>query len=164
MEGALARLEIARPSYEELHKLRHKLREQNREISNLQKALSDATVALHTEKEKSHTYRMDIDTIRSTQAQDRKRMQELLALLALDNSTSRRIISSGGIKTPAVSFVEENSRCNRPENLFSEKDSKNSLTSLGMDMLNTIDSNHPENKSQLSINSLIESIQVRRKV
>ena len=98
-EDLLMRITAVEPDQEEMHNMRHKLRKQDEELVDLRRALSDATVNLHTERDKYQEVLADCAAMRDAQVDDRKRMQELLALVTLRST-------GAAIPGPAVSYVQ----------------------------------------------------------
>jgi hypothetical protein len=109
-DDLLKRIAAVEPAQEELHKLRHKLRQQERELTHLRKYLSDATVALHTERESNQAILADCSAIRAAQAEDRKRMQELLALTALNTTGGDELEKQGVTFVGGATHRDESDR------------------------------------------------------
>ncbi|XP_073400287.1 coiled-coil domain-containing protein 77 isoform X2 [Dendrobates tinctorius] len=81
-EDLVTRLEQYKATYEEQHKLQWEMRQREEEISELQKALSDMQVYLFQERE--HVLRLysENDRLKIRELEDRKKIQQLLALVA----------------------------------------------------------------------------------
>ncbi|XP_053574802.1 coiled-coil domain-containing protein 77 [Bombina bombina] len=84
-EDLLKRLEQYKSTYEEQHKLQWEMRQREEEIAELQKALSDMQVYLFQERE--HVLRLysENDRLKIRELEDRKKIQQLLALVGTSN-------------------------------------------------------------------------------
>ncbi|MEE6478094.1 hypothetical protein FKM82_011732 [Ascaphus truei] len=84
-EDLLKRLEQYKATYEEQHKLQWEMRQREEEIAELQKALSDMQVYLFQERE--HVLRLysENDRLKIRELEDRKKVQQLLALVGTGN-------------------------------------------------------------------------------
>ncbi|XP_060020352.1 coiled-coil domain-containing protein 77 isoform X4 [Lagenorhynchus albirostris] len=83
-EGLLKKLELYREACEGQHKLEWDLQQREEEIAELRKALSDVQVCLFQERE--HVLRLysENDRLRIRQLEDKKKIQNLLALVGTD--------------------------------------------------------------------------------
>ncbi|NP_001368866.1 coiled-coil domain-containing protein 77 isoform 3 [Mus musculus] len=83
-EDLLKKLELYREACEEQHKLEWNLQQREEEIAELQKALSDMQVCLFQERE--HVLRLysENDRLRIRELEDKKKIQNLLALVGPD--------------------------------------------------------------------------------
>ncbi|KAM5172612.1 coiled-coil domain-containing protein 77 isoform 1-T2 [Mantella aurantiaca] len=84
-EELAKRLEQYKSTYEEQHKLQWEMRQREEEIAELQKALSDMQVYLFQERE--HVLRLysENDRLKIRELEDRKKIQQLLALVGTSN-------------------------------------------------------------------------------
>ncbi|NWR20522.1 CCD77 protein, partial [Emberiza fucata] len=83
-EELVKRLERYKQTYDEQHQLQWEVRHLEEEIAELQKALSDMQVYLFQEKE--HVLRLysENDRLKLRELEDRKKIQQLLAILGAD--------------------------------------------------------------------------------
>ncbi|XP_029391154.1 coiled-coil domain-containing protein 77 [Mus pahari] len=83
-EDLLKKLELYREACEEQHKLEWSLQQREEEIAELQKALSDMQVCLF--QERGHVLRLysENDRLRIRELEDKKKIQNLLALVGPD--------------------------------------------------------------------------------
>ncbi|XP_030690611.1 coiled-coil domain-containing protein 77 isoform X2 [Globicephala melas] len=83
-EGLLKKLELYREACEGQHKLEWDLQQREEEIAELRKALSDVQVCLFQERE--HVLRLysENDRLRIRELEDKKKIQNLLALVGTD--------------------------------------------------------------------------------
>ncbi|XP_045410645.1 coiled-coil domain-containing protein 77 isoform X3 [Lemur catta] len=83
-EGLLMKLELYKETCEGQHKLEWDLQQREEEIAELQKALSDMQVCLFQERE--HVLRLysENDRLRIRELEDKKKIQNLLALVGTD--------------------------------------------------------------------------------
>ncbi|KAF6339014.1 coiled-coil domain containing 77 [Rhinolophus ferrumequinum] len=83
-EDLLKKLELYREACEGQHKLQWDLQQREKEIAELQKALSDMQVCLFQERE--HVLRLysENDRLRIRELEDKKKIQTLLALVGTD--------------------------------------------------------------------------------
>ncbi|NXS78062.1 CCD77 protein, partial [Erpornis zantholeuca] len=79
------RLEKYKQTYDEQHQLQWEVRHLEEEIVELQKALSDMQVYLFQEKEQVLRLYSENDRLKLRELEDRKRIQQLLALLGTDD-------------------------------------------------------------------------------
>ncbi|KAM4675565.1 coiled-coil domain-containing protein 77 [Discoglossus pictus] len=84
-EDLIKRLEQYKSTYEEQHKMQWEMRQREEEIAELQKALSDMQVYLFQERE--HVLRLysENDRLKIRELDDRKKIQQLLALVGTSN-------------------------------------------------------------------------------
>ncbi|XP_047643806.1 coiled-coil domain-containing protein 77 isoform X1 [Phacochoerus africanus] len=84
-EGLLQKLELYKEACEGQHKLEWDLQQREEEIAELQKALSDMQVCLFQERE--HVLRLysENDRLRIRELEDKKKIQNLLALVGTDS-------------------------------------------------------------------------------
>ncbi|NWT69556.1 CCD77 protein, partial [Prunella himalayana] len=83
-EELVKRLEKYKQTYEEQHQLHWEVRQLEEEIAELQKALSDMQVYLFQEKEQVLRLYSENDRLKLRELEDRKKIQQLLALLGAD--------------------------------------------------------------------------------
>lgn len=85
-EDLLKKLELYRDTCEAQHKLEWNLQQREEEIAELQKALSDMQVCLFQERE--HVLRLysENDRLRIRELEDKKKIQNLLALVGTDGA------------------------------------------------------------------------------
>ena len=76
----LSRLTLLEPSRAELHRLRWEAKERDVELLTLRKAVSDAQVSVHREREIANDQGGLIVRLKAQQVEDRKSIQRLLAL------------------------------------------------------------------------------------
>ncbi|KAM4782397.1 coiled-coil domain-containing protein 77 isoform 3-T5 [Cyanocitta cristata] len=84
-EELVKRLEKYKQAYDEQHQLQWEVRHLEEEIAELQKALSDMQVYLFQEKEQVLRLYSENDRLKLRELEDRKRIQQLLALLGTDD-------------------------------------------------------------------------------
>ncbi|NXD90718.1 CCD77 protein, partial [Chaetorhynchus papuensis] len=84
-EELVKRLEKYKQTYDEQHQLQWEVRHLEEEIAELQKALSDMQVYLFQEKEQVLRLYSENDRLKLRELEDRKRIQQLLALLGTDD-------------------------------------------------------------------------------
>ncbi|NWW14406.1 CCD77 protein, partial [Oreocharis arfaki] len=84
-EELVKRLEKYKRTYDEQHQLQWEVRHLEEEIAELQKALSDMQVYLFQEKEQVLRLYSENDRLKLRELEDRKRIQQLLALLGTDD-------------------------------------------------------------------------------
>ncbi|NXH97609.1 CCD77 protein, partial [Pachycephala philippinensis] len=84
-EELVKRLEKYKQTYDEQHQLQWEVRHLQGEIAELQKALSDMQVYLFQEKEQVLRLYSENDRLKLRELEDRKRIQQLLALLGTDD-------------------------------------------------------------------------------
>ncbi|XP_041906269.1 coiled-coil domain-containing protein 77 isoform X2 [Corvus kubaryi] len=84
-EELVKRLEKYKQAYDEQHQLQWEVRHLEEEIAELQKALSDMQVYLFQEKERVLRLYSENDRLKLRELEDRKRIQQLLALLGTDD-------------------------------------------------------------------------------
>ncbi|KAJ3596417.1 hypothetical protein NHX12_002824 [Muraenolepis orangiensis] len=80
-EGLLQTLEKYRGMTEEQHKLQWEVRQGEREVAELQKALSDMQVYLFQEREQSLRLYAENDRLKIRELEDRRKIQHLLSLV-----------------------------------------------------------------------------------
>ncbi|NXK67431.1 CCD77 protein, partial [Sylvietta virens] len=83
-EDLIKRLEKYKQTYEEQHQLQWEVRHLEEEIAALQKALSDMQVFLFQEKEQVLRLYSENDRLKLRELEDRKKIQQLLAMLGSD--------------------------------------------------------------------------------
>ncbi|NXH58071.1 CCD77 protein, partial [Rhabdornis inornatus] len=83
-EELVKRLEKYKQAYDEQHQLQWEIRYLEEEIAELQKALSDMQVCLFQEKEQVLRLYSENDRLKLREMEDRKKIQQLLALLGRD--------------------------------------------------------------------------------
>ncbi|NXX30126.1 CCD77 protein, partial [Nicator chloris] len=83
-EELMKRLEKYKQTYDEQHQLQWEVRHLEEEIAELQKALSDMQVFLFQEKEQVLRLYSENDRLKLRELEDRKKIQQLLAILATD--------------------------------------------------------------------------------
>ncbi|NWU97774.1 CCD77 protein, partial [Upupa epops] len=83
-EDLVKRLERYKETYDEQHKLQWEVRQREKEIVELQKALSDMQVYLFQEREHVLHLSSENDWLKIRELEDRKKIQHLLALLGTD--------------------------------------------------------------------------------
>ncbi|NXE42720.1 CCD77 protein, partial [Ptilorrhoa leucosticta] len=84
-EELVKRLEKYKQTYDEQHQLQWEVRHLEEETAELQKALSDMQVFLFQEKEQVLRLYSENDRLKLRELEDRKRIQQLLALLGTDD-------------------------------------------------------------------------------
>ncbi|NWY19076.1 CCD77 protein, partial [Aphelocoma coerulescens] len=84
-EELVERLEKYKQAYDEQHQLQWEVHHLEEEIAELQKALSDMQVYLFQEKEQVLRLYSENDRLKLRELEDRKRIQQLLALLGTDD-------------------------------------------------------------------------------
>ncbi|NXA67914.1 CCD77 protein, partial [Mohoua ochrocephala] len=84
-EELVKRLEKYKQTYDEQHQLQWEVRHLEEEIAELQKALSDMQVYLFQEKEQVLRLYSENDRLKLRELEDRKKIQQLLALLGTDD-------------------------------------------------------------------------------
>ncbi|NXO00884.1 CCD77 protein, partial [Rhinopomastus cyanomelas] len=87
-EDLVKRLERYKETHDEQHKLRWEVRQREKEIAELQKALSDMQACLFQERD--HVLRLysENDRLKIRELEDRKKIQHLLALLGTDKEVT----------------------------------------------------------------------------
>ncbi|NXQ21433.1 CCD77 protein, partial [Peucedramus taeniatus] len=85
-EELVKRLEKYKQTYDEQHQLQWEVRYLEEEIAELQKALSDMQVYLFQEKEQVLRLYSENDRLKLRELEDRKKIQQLLALLGADEA------------------------------------------------------------------------------
>ena len=75
-----ARVDAAEAQLGELHRLRWEAREREEEVRELQRALSDARLALLDEREQALRLAAENDGLKAQEVEDRRRIAHLLAL------------------------------------------------------------------------------------
>ncbi|XP_039564137.1 coiled-coil domain-containing protein 77 isoform X2 [Passer montanus] len=83
-EELVKRLEKYKQTYDEQHQLQWEVRHLEEEIAELQKALSDMQVYLFQEKEQVLRLYSENDRLKLRELEDRKKIQQLLAILGAD--------------------------------------------------------------------------------
>ncbi|NXA98000.1 CCD77 protein, partial [Melanocharis versteri] len=83
-EELVKRLEKYKQTYDEQHQLQWEVRHLEEEIAELQKALSDMQVYLFQEKEQVLRLYSENDRLKLRELEDRKKIQQLLAILGTD--------------------------------------------------------------------------------
>ncbi|XP_033370745.1 coiled-coil domain-containing protein 77 isoform X3 [Parus major] len=83
-EELIKRLEKYKQTYDEQHQLQWEVRHLEEEIAELQKALSDMQVFLFQEKEQVLRLYSENDRLKLRELEDRKKIQQLLAVLGAD--------------------------------------------------------------------------------
>ncbi|XP_074395041.1 coiled-coil domain-containing protein 77 isoform X2 [Zonotrichia albicollis] len=83
-EELVKRLEKYKQTYDEQHQLQWEVRHLEEEIAELQKALSDMQVYLFQEKEQVLRLYAENDRLKLRELEDRKKIQQLLAILGAD--------------------------------------------------------------------------------
>ncbi|NWW39576.1 CCD77 protein, partial [Panurus biarmicus] len=83
-EELIKRLEKYKQTYDEQHQLQWEVRHLEEEIAELQKALSDMQVFLFQEKEQVLRLYSENDRLKLRELEDRKKIQQLLAILGTD--------------------------------------------------------------------------------
>ncbi|NWI47721.1 CCD77 protein, partial [Picathartes gymnocephalus] len=84
-EELVKRLEKYKQTYDEQHQLQWEVRHLEEEIAELQKALSDMQVYLFQEKEQVLRLYSENDRLKLRELEDRKKIQQLLAILGTDD-------------------------------------------------------------------------------
>ncbi|NXP86645.1 CCD77 protein, partial [Passerina amoena] len=84
-EELVKRLERYKQTYDEQHQLQWEVRHLEEEIAELQKALSDMQVYLFQEKEQVLRLHSENDRLKLRELEDRKKIQQLLAILGADD-------------------------------------------------------------------------------
>ncbi|NWV95074.1 CCD77 protein, partial [Machaerirhynchus nigripectus] len=84
-EELVKRLEKYKQTYDEQHQLQWEVRHLEEEIAELQKALSDMQVYLFQEKEQVLRLYSENDRLKLRELEDRRKIQQLLALLGTDD-------------------------------------------------------------------------------
>ncbi|NWV42143.1 CCD77 protein, partial [Grantiella picta] len=85
-EELVKRLERYRQTYDEQHQLKWEVRHLEEETAELQKALSDMQVFLFQEREQVLRLYSENDRLKIRELEDRKRIQQLLALVGTDEA------------------------------------------------------------------------------
>ncbi|NXV55103.1 CCD77 protein, partial [Molothrus ater] len=83
-EELVKRLEKYKQTYDEQHQLQWEVRHLEEEVAELQKALSDMQVYLFQEKEQVLRLYSENDRLKLRELEDRKKIQQLLAILGAD--------------------------------------------------------------------------------
>ncbi|KAK2498237.1 hypothetical protein MC885_013040 [Smutsia gigantea] len=83
-EDLLNKLELYKEAFEEQHKLERDLQQREEEVAELQKALSDMQVCLFQEREHVLRLHSENDQLRIRELEDKKKIQNLLALVGTD--------------------------------------------------------------------------------